>query len=437
MVLVSNNLMNMQLGFLLVLIVWSSFVVSDDSKNKLIGICPNCYHTEKAIYFHNNDKHTNILDQLSHMEEVIWKEDEYQMQSHHVSCGYSAQKKFKLSIDDKTMPVIVMQPFICHGPGSGNVLGFYFELLGFALQRGLAVALTTRNPRLTCKVDSLNDMTVFLPRLMIPYHHNASDLDVKECGKMIQYASKNPESLLWSQLDDIGLINNQMVLRWDSNVKGLLSAQVHLEQSVAAHTIAVHFRCGDNLDHPAYGLIPLSQYRQILQKVSEWVGHDKSKVLARVAVTSELDLHGPYHGELCTLAVAELTSMLKAHPFTGAMEVSLEQTSASLTYFKLHMARVAVCGVSTFCSFARIGSRSNSHTSRHSTNSSSSSSSSNWSQHHNNRTSLSFVPTTITLAPLTIREQELKKGFEFYNTTLLVLGMKQKDAEFLQALRGT
>lgn len=342
---------------------------------------PHCFQTSKALYFfddNNNEKQDRSSDDDDSVFKQFLKIEAYTIDRKHdldprmdqtrhscVSMKPYDRLHYFNHQDGKniTIPLLLTKNFVCKTYGSGNMLGFYFELLSFTQIHGIALGHVI-NPYDACPMNTranLNDMMLFLPRLVIPlspYIHPIDYTPSRLCNNLGVYVWASNTSLFWDNLPEIAYINTEMVRRFleannsysfqqqpANNHNKLIKSprtnnQLRSVASQSLQTIAIHYRCGDNL-----GLFPLRHYQTIFHHAMyEAIGVETFlSNITRIIIATDSDIHNPQTGELCSVAIGELTSFLQEKiPELLGVEILVEHALPVIDYVTFHTARMTV-----------------------------------------------------------------------------------------------
>lgn len=317
-------------------------------------LCYDGYSSSNTVYSISNAaelEKRHVSDHASLDNEEISKS--------RTSCRIAAQSKYRLHVSNNSfVPVILFQPRYC--VGFGNQLGFAYELISFALHQGIAILRVDRHdhfPVHQCSEErDARPMLRSLPKVVLPAHVG-QELSLSMCDTIPEWPWESPNPYFFKKMSFLTSITSYMVSQYQ------LKALNHLRRDVRVFTnaLAIHFRCSDNLAHPAMGLLPYSEYNRTLTLISTdshfRLGTGQSfdhSAIRSVVIYTDTHLYRS-HGAICTRALAEVEALISAHPRLKSMDLIVHRTTTMKTFALMHLSRYLLCSASTLCFFASVG----------------------------------------------------------------------------------
>ena len=260
----------------------------------------------------------------------------------HSSCPWSVMRNLSVTLPGETRNVSIIIMRVGTHRSTGNQLGWFYDLLSFALERGFLLgrleAFWERHLGPTRRLES------HLPRLFIPNKLSYEKMTLKDCRTVEQWPWENPIAYTWNATDTMNEVNTQMLTRY---------AQANIPEKVfganLTNSVAIHFRCGDNLDHIVYGLIGFNTYGKIFTELRGKL----DKKIDRVLIYTDAKRNGD-NGHVCWNLVRELADAISRRWLPG-LEVEVHSAAFAHVFAMIHFSSVVVCSVSTFCFFSTFG----------------------------------------------------------------------------------
>lgn len=227
----------------------------------------------------------------------------------------------------------------------GNMLGMFFETVALGMKAGYAVGRMGRPHASSCNTSAMGDMFDGLPVLVLPGSGPGHQDSCTGHGQQMHvYPWEYPESALWRHLPLMASINQGMVSQYITNTNHPLSSE--------RDWLHIHFRCSSSIFHRKMGIMTFSSYRTILQQIAS----DATAGIQRVVIATDASLQGP-GGAVCWRMLGELEALISSLPAYAHVPVDILKEAAASTYIKLHRSRYVLCGSSTFCLMAAMGSQ--------------------------------------------------------------------------------
>ena len=261
------------------------------------------------------------------------------------SCKWSTIRNLTLTIPGESRNVSIILIRTYTEQSAGNLIGFFYEVLSFAVAHGILVG----------RLEPLNDhyhlgkigrLESHLPRLFIPHHLSSNAMTLTKCDTLPEWPWESPKSNTWNTIKALNNISDHMMT---SYAKANIPEKVYT--SNLSDSVGIHFRCGDNLDHPSYGVIGLKTYGEIF---SEFRRHLNTKT-GKVIVYTDVNRHGK-NGHICWSLLGELANAISKQWLPG-INVEIHSTAFSHSFTMLHFSKITVCSVSTFCFYSTFGSK--------------------------------------------------------------------------------
>ena len=261
------------------------------------------------------------------------------------SCQWSTMRKLTLTLpgERRNVSIILIRP-TTH-KRVGNNIGNFYEVLSFALAHGILVG------RLDTLIDvhqlgMIGRLESHLPRLFVPNILSYNMLTMRDCDTVEVWPWERAKSHTWNTTEAMNNISKHMMT---SYVQANIPAEVlGLDLS---DSVGIHFRCGDNLDHPTYGLIGFKAYANIFDQLREHLDTN----INRVIIYTDANRKG-VNGRLCSSLVRELCHGINKHWLPG-IDVEVHRSPFSHAFAMLHFSGVTVCSISTFCFYSTFGSK--------------------------------------------------------------------------------
>ena len=256
---------------------------------------------------------------------------------------------------------LLIHPRGCHS--TGNDFSFLFEAFSYGIINGVAVGVMGhRHPDcLANSPENLDAVRLFwsFPRLMIPKVHVSVSKDALNgtkcetnpsvaswpatCSLIPQWPSESQDAFLWKHLGIHSTVTNIAFSRLFASDTSYSEIAVHV-------SVAIHFRCSDNLGHHSYGVIPFRNYTNILKSIYEQAGQPIRKVTLYTDSNSRRA-----NFNLCSRLTDELRRLIHEQPGYVSSDIFMEHSSVSHTLQHIHSAMYVITGVSTFSFFASLG----------------------------------------------------------------------------------
>ena len=297
--------------------------------------------SDGLIQTSNENKYKTFMEQKVNIEEEI--DVNYRALS---SCLLSVERNFQLNSLGKkniSVSVLIIRPNLCKS--TGNILGFFYEAISFALSHGFIVGRLDPLPSETCDMGgSIGRLESYLPRLFIPKNLSTTPLNDEHCNTINQWPWQNSKSYFWNATDVIREVNSKMM-------KDYSVANVPAQRLGTSLTecVGVHFRCGDSLHHQNYGLYPFHVYREIFRELA--MKYRTSKYV----IYTDVNKHGRPYGQLCWNLLGELQRTIQRTTGLQHSDVEIHFSTVPHAISMLHMSKVIICSVSTFCFFSSYG----------------------------------------------------------------------------------
>lgn len=264
------------------------------------------------------------------------------------SCEHSVKRKHTLKVsNDITLSILLIRPKSCKSSGNvcglGNILGFYFEAVSFGLANGYLIGRLDPLADQNCgEEDTTSQVLTFLPRLIIPKTFNSTRLNALHCTTIDRWPWENTHSYFWRNPELLGSINRKMMSDY---TKAIIP-----NAGKTTDSVGIHFRCGDSLYHGNYGVFPFHVYRTIFSELAS--SHSSSLYI----IYTDVNKGGYAYGQLCWNLLGELQIAIKRTAGLKNVNVLVDFSSPAESIAKLHLSKVIVCSVSTFCFFSSMGS---------------------------------------------------------------------------------
>lgn len=328
----------------------------------------SCFlHDGHSFCYDTQPRHANIASIFDSINRIEAKHvsshqtmDDEELSKARTSCRIAASSNYRLTLlDNSSLPLILFQPRYC--VGFGNQIGFAFELISFALAKGIAFARVEAHDSLPVhqcsEARDARQLLLSLPKLVIP--SKKSTVFTKEmCNEIPEWPWESASSFFFSQLPLLSFINHHMVMLYLQ--KSLNTHRRDMVPKLFSQSVAIHFRCSDNLAHASMGLLPYSEYNRSLHMIakqpgmwSDLPGHNNNGVRSLVIFTDAHLYHS--HGAICTRALAELEALISSQPKWQNLDLIVHRTTTIKTYAMMHISRFLLCSASTLCFFSAVG----------------------------------------------------------------------------------
>lgn len=307
--------------------------------NRLQNPHDSCISFEghSACYDEQNTTHSNSYYK-AFMAIKNTLEDDLDIQSGALhSCKASVKRTAILNNENMSLSILLIRPNSCKSPG--NTLGFFYEAISFGLANGYIIGRLDPRTDDNCDIaEETGKLETYFPRLIIPKTLNISPLNLDHCNTLDEWPWQNPQSHFWGASELLGNINKKMMKEYSS---------ANVPSKNSSETVGIHYRCGDNIqDH---GVFPFSAYKSILKKIA------LDPLISRFVIYTEVDKHG-FYGQLCWNLLGELQQTIKNTEGFRNADIVINYSSPSHAMSMLHMSKVIICSVSTFCFFSSLGS---------------------------------------------------------------------------------
>jgi hypothetical protein len=307
------------------------------------------------------------------------------------ACKLSASRSFNFkSLNGIEQSIILMETLECSM--TGNIMGSIYEMFAYAMEKQIAFG-RLKNPSKHCGENTIADVLRHLPVLFIPSQQiNASFEDATKigrhdsgkCDSIYIWPWESSEAHMWRQYPLIAHLQATMVQRYVQSLSH--QPEKHrLYTTDLEDTIALHFRCGDNLKHTNMGLLSMAMYRDLFNHLllatttptssssSSSTEKKKKKKLPtkhRVLIYTDTQRDNSEHGEICSQALNQLETFIQ-HEYSHSISTVkvMWQSSALDAFVSLQQAKKVICSISTFCFFAAMGQFLPNTTETHSSNS--------------------------------------------------------------------
>jgi hypothetical protein len=178
-------------------------------------------------------------------------------------------------------------------------------------------------------------------------------LAVSDCESMNHYPWESKFSYLWKYINKIGEINRVVS-------KALLS--IFNIPIPKAQSIAIHYRCSDSFSH---GLYRFQVYEELLNHINEKFPSIFLSNPIHILIITDASRNGNSDasrngnsGNICWNLVGELVDMISGLSACRDAMITVHHSLPSHAYLLLHFANITICGRSTFCLMATLGSQS-------------------------------------------------------------------------------
>jgi hypothetical protein len=146
----------------------------------------------------------------------------------------------------------------------------------------------------------------------------------------------------------MGSISNIMVSRYLAENEPSYHSQL---KGDTEPSVAVHFRCSDNFDHSAYGIIPFRNYTNILKSIYA----DARKHIKSVTIFTDASAVKK-KWDLCSRLIDALRRLIPSLPGYEETDVYIEYSTVTRSIAHMHSTKYIIAGASTFSFFASLGS---------------------------------------------------------------------------------
>lgn len=352
--------------FFLISVLASLFVAADFDK----ALSSSCFnHQGNLICYDVNDPlpdMKNTIKSIATLESKHVKEnaglDDEELSKARTSCNIALKADYKLTLaENRSVPVILFQPRYC--VGFGNQLGFAFELMSFALIHGIPFVRVDKHdnfPIHQCSdMKDSRPMLKSLPKFVIPLViRDALTSDL--CNSIPEWPWESTSPYFFRNIPILSIINNAMVSSYHQKTQSLNHQRRDIPR-LLSNSLTIHFRCSDNLAHSSMGLLPYSDYNKTLSMIAK---HNQFRIavstahgdhgIKSVVIYTDTNLYKS-HGAICTRALAELESLISAHPRLSTLDIIVHRTTTIKTYVMMHLSRFLLCSASTLCFFSALG----------------------------------------------------------------------------------
>lgn len=373
----------------------------ENIRESMINDCTDCVNLENGLaYFDGNNQNLLYRSLLAIEAKALqngfdnnpWDAEmnRWKNNSHHVvffpnfACRQSflPEYNYTLTYMDHTWPVMLVKTSPCKYLGAGNNLGFFYEAISFALSNGIALGRIINPTDPHCPPDTMGSLMESLPRLIVPFtqfhSHNTAKHHHIPCKHIPKWPWMTETSHTWQHIEEISVINNYFLSRFMFKMKMqnsiFYSERLTLLANYTQHAFIVHFRCTDALMHAPMGLLPLTFYDKVFNSTWNLTNRD---YFHRIVIVTDTTYHGR-NGHICTIALAQLQSRLLAlsastdksrffspdHHQGGnitnskiPVEIAIQSQHPTLAFLSLHLGKMVICGLSTFCLYAALGSQ--------------------------------------------------------------------------------
>ena len=277
---------------------------------------------------------------------------------------------FDFNFENRNVPILFWSQLPCSS--FGNNLGFYYELLSFCLKYGMGLVRVDLFPdnygshNDHCNPDgNMSSLLKYLPKFVLPLHKKEAPVTSwKElCDTIPLWPWTSSNNHFYRNFNIVHKLNMHMVhnyLRFSQHHEH--SPHVIKEEYVnylaekvkvlSPHSLAIHFRCSDNLINGQMGLIPFSQYIKIFRNISNdpYARENLKEIIVYTDVwpTNQFS-------EQCTYLLQQFKLLLKSprSPFSH-LPFEISWTNAVDSFVLMAMSKYLICSASTFCFFAAI-----------------------------------------------------------------------------------
>ena len=242
--------------------------------------------------------------------------------------------------DGASISILLVRPKPSFGCGLGNQLGMFYEAVSFGLASGYLIGrldpLFDGTPGIEGKTSKV---LTYLPRLIIP--RNLSTTELKYCGTIDRWPWENTKSYFWKSQQFLGKMVRKTMTDYSIASRSVTEK--------ISERVGIHFRCGDNFFNENYGIFTFHVYRSIFEDIA------KRFKLKQFVIYTDVNKHGHF-GHLCWNFLGELQQLIKETRGLNDSNVMVDFSSPDIAVSRLHLSKVVVCSVSTFCYFASFGS---------------------------------------------------------------------------------
>lgn len=322
------------------------FVGCDEFMDGLV-----CYH---------NSQHPLLLTILKHLAPKLHLKAIPDVAQD--ACVFSSSQHLSV-LHEQTgnkLSVFVIKPSSCYS--FGNMIGNFYEAISFGAKHGVVVF------RANGDCDGLvHNASIIsgLPHIFIPNTPVKTLLSKDTCKSGIPSRSPwdSDQSLYWSTIGPVSKINHKMIHEFRSQPSFSKTSV-----SDSENTLAIHYRCSDNVVSGIYGLFPYTTYKNILSEISDkYINKEYHRMdsngkhvttFSKITIISDAKETGAY-GMLCWHLVGLLRDKIPSLPGFQDMRIDIVYATPSTSMVLLHTAKVVICSVSTYCLFATLGSSDN------------------------------------------------------------------------------
>ena len=241
----------------------------------------------------------------------------------------------------------------------GNDILEYYE--------AASVAMELHVPFLSITLDRCEgDLRMQLPFLLLPAApkegERAATPSVQSVAAAVQMLRPFPHeykaSRMWRNGRFLSALNHLMVMRHFAKSRPAAG------NSTAKKSLALHFRCSDNMVHKLYGLISIGEYEKVVLQNAHRVDEVRIYTDLRETVTMTADnfhantssINKEVIESTCRYVLNRAIERLRPLMPAGAdFKVDYFGPSPSEVFQRLHSADVVVCSPSTFCFLALLG----------------------------------------------------------------------------------
>lgn len=326
----------------------------------------SCYQHQGHTLCYNGSPSSNTIYSLSSAEDLESRHiadyasmDNEEISKSRTSCRIAVQSKYRLLLaNNSSIPAILFQPRYC--VGFGNQLGFAYELISFALLHGIAILRVEKHdhfPVHQCSEErDVRPMIKSLPKVVLPAHVG-HDLSLSMCDSIPEWPWESPSPHFFKKIPFLTSITNFMVSQYQ--LKGI--SHQRRDMRMLTNSLSIHFRCSDNLAHPAMGLLPYSDYNRTFNMISSHPHFRTGSGLSfdhlairSVVIYTDTHLYRS-HGAICTRALAEVEALISSHPRLKSLDLIVHRTTTMKTFALMHLSRYLLCSASTLCFFSAVG----------------------------------------------------------------------------------
>lgn len=171
---------------------------------------------------------------------------------------------------------------------------------------------------------------------------------------------------MWRNGHFLSALNHLMVTRHAASKSATSSTPAAAAANITKKSLALHFRCSDNMVHKLYGLISVREYEKVVSQNAHRVDDVRIYTDLKESVTVTADNFNPNTTSInkeviestCRYVLSNAIERLRPLiPAGVGFKVEYFGPAPSEVFERLHSADVIVCSPSTFCFLALLGAR--------------------------------------------------------------------------------